>query len=82
VPKDFYPAFSWDTTPMYYMLEDTQRILTPDEVQFIAERTGFLCIEKSHAMKELGVAELGAGHFNGLVQRPDAEERSEGIRVM
>jgi hypothetical protein len=62
VPKDFYPAFSWDTTPMYYMFGDTQRTLTPEEVQFIADRTGFLCIEKSHAMKELGAAELGARH--------------------
>jgi hypothetical protein len=60
VPKDYFPAFSWDTTPMYYMFGDTQRVLTPEEVAFVAGRTDFLCIEKSHARKQLGAAELGA----------------------
>lgn len=62
VPKDFYPKFSWDTTPVYYMFGDKNRTLRPEQVRFIAERTGFLCIEKSHAMDELGAAELGAKH--------------------
>lgn len=61
-PKDFYPRFSWDTTPMYYMFGDEQRVLHPEEVEFIAERTDFLCIEKSHGSEELGAAELGAKH--------------------
>uniref|UniRef100_UPI003873CD20 Glycoside-hydrolase family GH114 TIM-barrel domain-containing protein n=1 Tax=Novipirellula artificiosorum TaxID=2528016 RepID=UPI003873CD20 len=62
VPKDFYPKFSWDTTPMYYMFGDTTRLLEPEEVEFIAERTDFLCIEKSHGRTPLGAAELGAKH--------------------
>jgi hypothetical protein len=62
VPKDFYPKFSWDSTPMYYMFGDTQRVLDPEEVEFIAERTDFLCIEKSHGLRQLGAAELGAKH--------------------
>ena len=62
VPKDFYPEFSWDTTPRYYMFGDMNRVLRPEQVRFIAERTDFLCIEKSHGMKELGAAELGAKH--------------------
>ncbi|MDO6792087.1 putative glycoside hydrolase [Tamlana sp. 1_MG-2023] len=62
VPKDFYPKFSWDTTPTYYMFGDKERVLTPEELQFIAERTNFICIEKSHGYEELGAAELGAKH--------------------
>ena len=62
VSKDFYPEFSWDTTPMYYMFGDTQRLLNPEEVEFIAERTDFLCIEKSHGLRQLGAAELAAKH--------------------
>ncbi|MGJ8650344.1 MAG: putative glycoside hydrolase [Opitutaceae bacterium] len=62
VPKGFYPEFSWDTVPLYYMFGDKSRVLTPDQVKFIAARTGFLCIEKSHGMGQLGAAELGAKH--------------------
>ncbi len=62
VPKDFYPKFSWDTTPRYFMFGDKNRVLSPEQVRFIAEQTDFLCIEKSHGMGELGAAELGAKH--------------------
>lgn len=62
VPKSFFPKFSWETTPMYYMFGDSDRVLLPKEVSFIAERTVFICIEKSHGMKVLGSAELGAKH--------------------
>ncbi|TWU38865.1 hypothetical protein Q31b_39430 [Novipirellula aureliae] len=60
--KDFYPKFSWDTAPMYYMFGDGQRVLRANEVEFIAARTDFICIEKSHGRQELGAAELGAKH--------------------
>ena len=60
VPKDFYPKFSWETTPQYFMFQDKNRLLTPKEVAFIAPRTDFICIEKSHGKKQLGAAELGA----------------------
>jgi hypothetical protein len=62
VPQDFYPKFSWDVTPQYFMFGDTQRVLLPEEVRSIAARTDFLCIEKSHGSRELGFAELGAKH--------------------
>lgn len=62
VPKDFYPKFSWQTTPRYFMFGDKSRVLRPKQVRFIAEQTDFLCIEKSHGMEELGAAELGAKH--------------------
>ncbi|MDQ8179564.1 putative glycoside hydrolase [Pelagicoccus sp. SDUM812005] len=61
-PQDIFPKFTWDTTPVYYMFGDKERVLTPEEIEFIAERTDFLCIEKSHGLGELGAAELGAKH--------------------
>ena len=60
VPKGFYPKFSWETTPQYFMFQDKNRLLTAKEVAFIAPRTDFICIEKSHGKKQLGAAELGA----------------------
>jgi hypothetical protein len=60
--KDFYPQFSWDVTPQYFMFGDGERVLLPEEVKYISEKTGFICIEKSHGYKMLGAAELGAKH--------------------
>ncbi|MDO5968344.1 putative glycoside hydrolase [Flavivirga aquimarina] len=60
--KHFYPKFNWKTTPMYYMFGDSNRVLTPQEIEHIAERTNFICIEKSHGLRQLGAAELGAKH--------------------
>lgn len=71
VPKDYYPAFSWDTTPRYFMFGDMNRLLTPEQVRFIAAETGFLCIEKSHGMKPLGAAELGAKHEAAAFKKVD-----------
>ncbi|TWU56300.1 hypothetical protein Poly59_26040 [Rubripirellula reticaptiva] len=62
VPKDFYPKFSWKTTPRYFMFGDKSRVLRPEQVRLIAKQTDFLCIEKSHGVEELGTAELGAKH--------------------
>ena len=62
VPKDFYPEFSWETPPRYFMFGDKNRVLRPEQVRFIAGQTDFLCIEKSHGMGQLGAAELGARH--------------------
>jgi hypothetical protein len=61
-PQSCYPEFSWDTTPRYFMFGDQNRLLTEEQVEFIAERTDFICIEKSHGMGPLGFAELGAKH--------------------
>ena len=36
VPKDFYPTFSWETTPRYFMFGDKNRVLRPEQVRFIA----------------------------------------------
>jgi len=61
-PKGFFPQFSWKVTPLYFMFGEGKRVLIPEEVSFIAKRTGFVCIEKSHGMEMLGAAELGAMH--------------------
>jgi len=62
VTKDFYPKFTWNTTPLYFMFGDKERVLKPEEVKFIADRTDFLCIEKSHGKGMFGAAELGTKH--------------------
>ena len=74
-PKDFFPKFSWETTPLYFMFQHKKRLLLPEEVAFIAARTNFLCIEKSHGKVELGAAELGAKHEAAAFKKmkPDAK---------
>ncbi|MDA9260353.1 putative glycoside hydrolase family 15 protein [Puniceicoccaceae bacterium] len=62
VAKDFYPKFSWDTVPIYLMFGDKNRLLSSEQVEFMAGQSGFICIEKSHGMGKLGAAELGAKH--------------------
>ncbi|MDX2432216.1 MAG: hypothetical protein QNK35_14865, partial [Bacteroides sp.] len=75
VPKDIFPDFSWETTPLYFMFGDIDRVLTPEEVSFIAGKTDFLCIEKSHGYRTLGAAELGAKHEAEAFKKinPDAK---------
>jgi hypothetical protein len=61
-PKTYFPKFSWETTPMYYHFGEIERVLNPEEVKFIADRTDFITIEKSHAFRSLGDAVLGTKH--------------------
>jgi len=61
-PKNYYPRFSWNVTPVYCMFGDTKRLLKTEEVKCIAEKTDFICIEKSHGLRVLGASELGAKH--------------------
>ncbi len=68
-PKEFYPKFSWESTPMYYMFGDPKRVLTSKEIKFITERTEFICIEKSHGLRQLGAAELGAKHEIAAIKK-------------
>ena len=60
-PKDFYPGFSWDITPQYFMF-GSNTTLTPGEVNVIAEKANFICLEKNHGRGEFGYAELGTQH--------------------
>jgi hypothetical protein len=57
-----FPAFTWDTVPVYQMFGDDQRLLTDEEVAEISSTSGFICIEKQHGASTLGGAELGAKH--------------------
>ncbi len=72
-----YPKFSWDVTPQYFMFGDMQRVLKPEEVKFIAKQSDFICIEKSHGLKELGAAELGAKH-----EAAEFRKIKPGIKVL
>ena len=47
---------------MYYHFGDIDRVLKPDEVEFIADKTDFISLEKSHAFNLLGDAVLGTKH--------------------
>ncbi|WP_159020793.1 putative glycoside hydrolase [Algibacter sp. L3A6] len=55
-----YPNFNWDVTPQYSMFGDGNRLLSAKEVKIIAAKTDFICIEKQHAHKDVGYAEIGA----------------------
>jgi len=57
-----FPEFSWESTPMYYHFGDIDRVLEADEVDYIADKTDFICIEKSHAYNQLGDQVLGTKH--------------------
>eukprot|EP00752_Nemacystus_decipiens_P017137 g15352.t1 len=72
-PKACYPEFSWDTTPRYFMFGNKERVLRPDQVQFIAAQTDFLCIEKSHGFGQLGAAELGAKHEAAAMKKANPD---------
>ena len=54
------PPFSWDTTPVYQMFGDVNRLLTDDEVSKVTSTSKFHCIEKNHAFQDLKAAEKGA----------------------
>lgn len=58
-PKPFYPNFSWNVTPQYFMFGDGTKNLSLDDAKFISERTAFICIEKNHAIQVHGAAEIG-----------------------
>ncbi|NJB83119.1 putative glycoside hydrolase [Wenyingzhuangia aestuarii] len=60
VSQDFYPKFSWETTPQYVMFGDGSRLLNSKEVKTIAAKTDFICVEKHHAYRTLKFAEIGA----------------------
>ena len=60
--QSYFPKFNWETTPMYYHFGDIDRVLEPEEIQFISDRTDFICMEKSHAYNLLGDQVLGTKH--------------------
>lgn len=57
---NFYPNFSWEVTPQYFMFGDGTSLLSSKEVETIANKTTFICIEKHHAYRAVKYAEIGA----------------------
>ena len=55
-----FPSFSWDKVPLYQMFADGERLLTDEQVAEVASTSNFICIEKNHATRTLGGAEIGA----------------------
>jgi len=54
-----YPAFSWDTVPVYIHFGKSGGALTDEEVKFVARTSNFVCLEKGHAVKRFGSTEKG-----------------------
>lgn len=54
-----YPAFSWDTVPVAFHFGKTDGLLTGQEAEFVASRSNIICLEKGHAVKQLGTTESG-----------------------
>ena len=62
IVKDNFPPFSWDTTQRYFMFGNKNKVLDSKSVKFVADRTNFICIEKSHGLKQFKHAEIGTRH--------------------
>jgi hypothetical protein len=75
VAKEFFPKFSWETTPLYFMFGDKERVLTPEEVKLIAKQSDFIAIEKSHGYGTLGAAELGAKHEVATLKKANPDSK-------
>lgn len=72
-----YPAFSWETVPVYMMFGYGERVLEATEVNKIARETDFICIEKNHGISQLGDAVLGLKHENRVFK-----QKKPGIKVL
>ena len=54
-----WPAFSWDTVPVYIHFGKSAGPLTEQELAFVARACDFVCLEKAHGMGALGSTEKG-----------------------
>ncbi len=77
VAPEHYPAFSWETVPVYMMFAHGDRLLHDSEVRKIAGETNFICIEKDHGLRPLGDAVLGLEH-----ERKAFKKVNPGIKVL
>jgi len=60
--KAEYPEFSWDTVPLYFHFGKKTSELTDAEIEFVAKRSNFICLEKGHALDQFGSTEKGIAH--------------------
>lgn len=52
--NDKFPDFSWDKVPYYMHFSKLLDTFTDEEIDFIASRSSFVCIEKSHNFRKTG----------------------------
>ena len=57
-----WPAFSWDTVPVYIHFGKSAGPLTEQELAFVARTSDFVCLEKAHGTRALGSTEKGTAH--------------------
>ena len=55
----YYPEFSWETVPVAFHFGKTSALLTEEEAKFVASKSNFICLEKAHALDQLGSTEEG-----------------------
>lgn len=48
---EYYPEFSWDKVPLYYHFAKRDGLLTDEQIEKLAKRSNFFCLEKGHADK-------------------------------
>lgn len=56
---EHYPAFSWDTVPVYAHMRKVAQGFTDEEVEFLATHYDFITIEKAHGIEDYGTSEAG-----------------------
>lgn len=57
--KAYYPEFNWGKVPIYMHFGKNDSELTDEQVKFVAEHSGFLCLEKRHGYGQHGNTEDG-----------------------
>jgi len=57
-----WPAFSWDTVPLYMHFGKSAGPLTEQELASVARTCDFVCLEKAHGTGALGSTEKGTAH--------------------
>lgn len=55
--QDHYPKFSWDKVPVAFHFGKAGALLTPEEAEFVASRSNFICLEKGHAKGQIKYTE-------------------------
>ncbi|MGB6222283.1 MAG: putative glycoside hydrolase [Haloferula sp.] len=54
-----YPRWSWDTPQSYIHVGRTPGIFPQSDIDFLARTSNFVCLEKAHALDQLGSTEEG-----------------------
>jgi len=57
--KTDYPAFSWDKMPVAFHFGKRSGLMTKEEAKFVAEHSGFVCLEKGHGSGQFKFTEEG-----------------------